>query len=188
MLSPIHGVEPPTHPERAKNAAFDVQRRENNLRHDREALAAERQQLGQERRQLERDRQTFEEQVEERAEQQRVEQHTEQRRTEATVIAADLAHDVDDNRPGYVAGLILAASRKAKGLDAEPPTGLAAEIVRMGRVRRGELAGADALMTPTNATARAICLVAARRRGEGLSDSDERWLSAYLQRLEQRGR
>ena len=184
MLSPIHGVEPLTRPERAKNAAFDVQRRENNLRHDREALADERARLGEERRALARERAEWEEERARRADQQHVDA---ERHIEAESLAEDLVRDVHVANPQIMAARIHQAAQKARGLSDEPPTGIAAEIVRQGRICRGE-AVADAPVMPTNPTARAVVLVAARRRGEGLSDGDARWLDAYLQRLDQRGR
>lgn len=192
MLSPLSGNEPRTRPTPALrtpsgNSSFDLQHRENNLRHDREALAAERQQLAQERRQLERDRQTFEEQQEQRdqqRDQQIAERHAAAR---AEVMAGDLAHDIDDNRPGYVASQIIAAAAKARGQLTEAPTGLALAIVKAGQVRRGEV-GTDDPHLPENAKARAIILSGRRRRGEVISESDEAFLNSYLEKADGRHR
>lgn len=191
-MTPLSGHEPRTRQTPAMrtpsgNSSFDLQHRENNLRHDREALADERQQLAQERRQLERDRQAFDEQVEERdqqRDQQIVERHAAAR---AEVLAGDLAHDIDDNRPGYVASQIIAAAAKARGQLAEAPTGLALSIIKAGQVRRGE-AGTDDPPLPENAKARAIILSGRRRRGEAISESDEAFLSSYLEKADGRYR
>ena len=186
MLSPLNGNEPRTRPtpasRRSQDASFEVQRRELNLRHDREALAAERQQLAQERRQLEREKQTWTELQEQRVEQHAVEQRTEQRRTEATALAADLAHDVDGNRPNHMAGLILAAAAKAKGGQSEPLTGMAAAIVRSAKLAAGEIASEPAL--PENLAARAIVLSGKRAAGEALSAADAEWLATFARKLD----
>ena len=146
-----------------------------------QARAQEQEQLAQERRRLEKERVALEAARDERSEQQRAEQ----RRAEAIAIAGDLAHDVDASRPGYVASLIIAAGRKARGeLSGELRlTGLAAEIVRQGKIRRGE-AVADAVVWPKNETARAVVLCSMRVRGEAISASDESWLSSFLKRVE----
>jgi hypothetical protein len=186
-LAPLYGAEPRTRPVQSKNSNFDLQHRETNLRRDRENLAAERQQLAEERRKLVREKQEWEELQEERAErrvveQHRIEQHTEQRRTEATAIAADLGNDMDANRPGYTAGLIIAAAKKARGLSGvEEPTGLAAAIVRQGRIMRGEIADTPAL--PENLVARAVVLCGMRARGDPVSGSDAAFLNSYLEKI-----
>ena len=185
MLSPLSSNEPRTRPtpasQRSENASFAEQRRANDLKHREEAVADERARLGEERRALARERAAFEAERDERLEQQRVEQHTEQRRTEAEAIAGDLGHDMDANRPGYVASQILAASRKARGLDVEEPSGLAAEILRAGAIARGEVV-ADAAL-PENPTARAVILAGRRAGGETLSAGDEAFLSDYLEKM-----
>jgi len=185
MLSPLSRNEPRTRAtpasQRSENASFAEQRRAIDLRHREEAVAAERADLATERRALERERQEWTELQEQRAEQHAVEQRTEQRRTEATTIAADLAHDMDANRPGYVASQILAASRKAHGLDVEEPTGQAAAILAASLKARG--IESERLALPENPTARAIVL-SARRRTEALSAGDEAWLNAHLQKIE----
>ena len=188
MLSPLSRNEPRTRPSPPTSKArpdFDVQHRENNLRHDREALAAERQQLAQERRQLERDRQIFEEQVEERDQQRDreiSERHTAAATQRAEVMAGDLAHDIDRDRPNHTATLILNAARKARGeLPEEPISEMAASILRAGAVARGEAsAGGDTL---TNPTARAVIISGRRARGEDLSEADEAFLNSYLEKM-----
>jgi hypothetical protein len=184
MLSPLRRTQStsPALPAQTDNS-FEAQRRAIDLRHREEQVAAERQQVAQDRRQLERDRQNFEEQREERREQQRTEQHAERRRVEAEVIAGDLAHDVDRDRPGHTASLILQASRKARGqLPEEPLSEMAAAILRAGAIARGEVV-ADAEL-PTNETAKAVILCGRRARGESISEGEAAWLSAFLQRQE----
>ena len=95
-------------------------------------------------------------------------------------MAADLRHDRNANEPGYTAGLILAAARKAHGLDAEEPSGLAAEVLRAGAIARGEVA---AEVTVENSTARAVILSGRRARGETLSADDQAFLTAYLEKM-----
>jgi hypothetical protein len=131
-----------------------------------------------ERGQLARERAAFEAERDERLEQQRTERRTEQRRTQAEVIAGDLGHDMDVKRPGYLASLIINAGRKARGEFSEPLTGLAAQIIRQGKIRRAEIA--DTVVLPENLTARAIVLVAMRVRGEAIPASEESWLSNFL--------
>jgi hypothetical protein len=140
----------------------------------------ERARLAQERHKLEKERAAFEAERDERLEQQR----TGRRRAEAIAIAADLGHDMDVNRPGYVASLIIAAGRKARGELPEQPrlTGLAAEIVRQGKIRRGE-AVADAVVLPENPMARAVILLGKRARGETTAD-EESWLNNFLKKVE----
>jgi hypothetical protein len=89
--------------------------------------------------------------------------------------------------PGYTAGLIIAAGRKARGeaVGLPPLTGLAAAIIRAGQIRRGE-AGADAVALPENLVARAVVLCGMRRRGDRLTESDEAFLSAFLRKMELR--
>ena len=91
------------------------------------------------RRALARERAAFEAERDEQLEEQTHTEQRERRTTEAEVYASDLGHDMDANRPGYVAGLIIAAAVKARGLGAEPVSGLAADIVRIGEgpARRG---------------------------------------------------
>jgi hypothetical protein len=140
-------------------------------------IDGERDRLAQEQREFERERLEREEQ--------REQQRAERRRAEAIAVAADLGRAMDIDRPRYMASLIRNAGRKARGEVAELPplTGLAAAIVRQGKIRRGE-AVADAVMLPKNETARAVVLSAMRRRGEVLSTSDAAWLSSFLERVE----
>ena len=141
-------------------------------------IDGERDRLAQEQREFERERLEREEQ--------REQQRAERRRAEAVATAADLRRAMDIDRPRYMASLIASAGRKARGETAGLPlTGLAAEIVRQGKIRRGE-AVADAVALPTNATARAIVISAMRRRGDRLTESDEAFLSAFLQKMEPR--
>jgi hypothetical protein len=182
MLSPLTRTEQRTRPLRSENSSFEAQRRATDLRHREEAVADERARLAQERREFERARSEWEEQQQQRAEQQRIEQHTERRRVEAEAIAGDLGHDIDRDRPGHTASLILEAGRKARGLSgAEEPTGIIAEILRARKLALGEIVAEVPLETPA---ARAIILSGRRARGEILSESDAAFLSAFLQRLE----
>lgn len=187
MLSPLNGGEPRTRPTpasqtRSGNSSFDLQRMETDLRHRQEQLADERARLGEERRAIARERAELDAERDARIEGQRVEQHTEQRRTEATAIAADLSHDIDRNRPGYTAGLIIAAAKKARGLSGvEEPTGLAAAIVNAGRVARGEAVAGSS--PPDNPMAKAITIAGMRARGDPVSESEAAFLSAFLQKL-----
>jgi hypothetical protein len=138
------------------------------------------QRLAEERRVIERERAEFDASRKEWREQQWVER---QRATAAEVIAADLGHDVDADRPGYVAGLIHAAAAKGRGEGpAEPVSGVAAEIVRQGKVRRGEEVADLAL--PDDPTAKATVLSGRRRRGEAVSADDQVWLDDYMKRAE----
>ena len=110
-------------------------------------------------------------------------------RAEVTAVAEQMAGDLrrarDIHEPGYTAGLIIAAGRKARGELPEEPrlTGLAAQIVFQGKVRRGEVV-ADAVVLPENSTARAVTFCGRRRRGEALSDAEQTWLDSFLKRVE----
>ena len=186
MLSPLSGNEPRTRPvpaSRSENVSFAEQRRANDLKHREEAVADERARLAQERREFERARSAWQEQREEERDQQITERHNAVATERAEAMAGDLGHDMDANRPGYVASLIINAARKAKGEFAEEPIGLAAEIVRMGKVRRGEAVSDDPPL-PENPVAKALVLVGRRRRGETLVKSDEAFLNAYLEKVE----
>lgn len=134
----------------------------------------ERVRLDEERRRLARERVALDER---RATTERAERHA-----EATAIAADLAHDVDANRPGYTVGLILAATRKARGVDVAEPTGMVADIIRAGKLARGEIADVPAL--PTHPMAKAIVLAGMRARGEPISAADAAWQEAFCRKLE----
>jgi hypothetical protein len=135
-----------------------------------EAIEAEQARLVQERRELER-------------EQQRV-----ATRAEVTALAEQVAGDfrraLDINRPAYMASMISKAAAKGRGEAVELPrlTGLAAQIILQGRIRRGE-AVADAVMLPENETARAVVLSAKRARGDATA-AEESWLSNFLKRIE----
>jgi hypothetical protein len=188
MMTPLYNADPRTRPtpasQRSQDASFERQRIDRDLRIRQEQLAAERADLATERRALERARQAWTEEQEQRGIVERREQHAEQRRTEAIAsaeqLAGDLRHDVDAAAPGYVASQILAASRKAKGeLPEEPLSGLAADIVRAGKLARGEVV-ADASVE--NLTARAIILSGKRASGVTLSADDERFLTSFLER------
>ena len=140
------------------------------------SLADEQARLAQERCELERERLEREEQ--------REQQRAERRRAEAEATAADLRSAMDINRPAYVASLIIDAGRKARGETVELPlTGLAAEIVRQGKIRRAEITD---MVLPSHPVARAVTLSAMRRRGDRLTESDEAFLSAFLRKMEPR--
>jgi hypothetical protein len=64
-----------------------------------------------------------------------------------------------------------------------PLSGMAAAIIRAGKIRRAEVAN---MVLPTHPVARAVILSAARRRGEQLMESDEAFLSAFLRKMEPR--
>ena len=162
-----------------ENASFAEQRRANDLKHREEAVADERARLGEERRALARERAAFEEEREQRIEEQTRAERRERRTTEAEVLAGDLGHDMDANRPNHTATLILNAARKARGeLPEEPISETAAAILAAGRRARGEIATVPAM--PENPTARAAILVGRRAMGETLSAADEAFLTNYF--------
>jgi len=185
-LAPLYGNEPRTRPTsasqtRSGNNSFDLQRMETDLRHRQEQLADERARLGEERRAIARERAELDARRDEQRDQQITERHAAANRS-AEVLAGDLAHDISDAAPGYVASQILAAADKARGLSGvEEPTGLAAAIVHAGRLASGTARAAPAL--PENATARAVVLSGRRARGEAVSESDAVFLSAFLQKM-----
>ena len=137
------------------------------------SLVDEQARLAQEQRELER-------------QEQREQQRAERRRAEAIAAAADLGRAVDIDRPRHMASLIARAGRKARGevVELPPLSGVAAAIIHTGKIRRAEVA--DAVLLPTNATARAVVLCGMRRRGDRLTESDEAFLSAFLQKMEPR--
>ena len=140
-----------------------------------EVRAQEQEQLAQERR-LEQERQEREEQ----REQQRAERRRAEVVASAEALAGDLRRARDIHEPGYTAGLIIAAGRKARGeLPEAPLSGMAAAIIRAGQVRRGEVV-ADTVM-PQNPVAAAITISGRRARGEAVSESDAAFLLAFLQ-------
>jgi hypothetical protein len=190
MLSPFRNNEPKTRPApptsqaRPSDAAFERQRAERDIRIRQEQLADERVALATERRALAREKQEWEEQQEQRTEQQhaerREERRIERRTAEAEHLAGDLAHDVNVDRPGFLAARIIEAGLKARGLSGiEGPTGQALEILNAGRVARGEIAATSD--TPTNPVARATLLCGAKARGETLSEADASFLTHFLE-------
>ena len=141
-------------------------------------LADERAHVEQERNVLQRERQERQEQ--------REQQRAERRRAEARRPLPSAAPWISIGRDTLPLRLIQAAAKgRGEVVDLPPLTGLAKEIVRMGRVRRGE-AVADAAVLPKNETARAVVFSAMRRRGEVLADADAQWLSGFLRKMEPR--
>jgi hypothetical protein len=96
----------------------------------------------------------------------------------------DLRRAMDIDRPRYLASMISKAAAKGRGETAELPplTGLAAQIVFQGKVRRGEVV-VDAAVLPENPMARAVILSAKRARGEATA-AEESWLSHFVKGTE----
>jgi hypothetical protein len=140
-----------------------------------ERIEGERVRLAQEQHEVERERSARQEQ--------REQQRAERRRAEAEGAAADLGRAMDIDRPRATASLISKAAAKGRGEVAELPplTGLAKEIVRMGRVRRNEEPAADVL--PSNPVALAIVLSGRKARGT-IDASGERWLADFVGKFE----